>query len=125
MKSNKFWILIIAALFLLACIGTAAVYLFTDTGNTVCIYQHGTLVDTIHLDTVTTPYSFTMETENDGYNVIKVEPGRICVSEASCPDHVCINTGWLSDGIVPIVCLPNELVIQIEGADSALDGAAQ
>lgn len=37
--------------------------------------------------------------------------------EADCPDHTCINSGWLED--LPIVCLPNKLVIEFADADSA------
>ena len=49
-----------------------------------------------------------------GKNTILVEPGRICVTEAECPDHVCIQMGWLSsEHPTPIVCLPNEVVIML------------
>lgn len=40
--------------------------------------------------------------------------------EAECPDHTCINMGWL-DSAAPIVCLPNRLVIRFAGADDNLD----
>ena len=49
-----------------------------------------------------------------GTNRIVVEPGRICVSEANCPDGICISQGWLSDQDVPIVCLPHRLIIKIK-----------
>lgn len=126
MKSTKFWVISIAVFMLLSVISAAAVFFFYGSGNTASIYHNGQLIDTIHLDTVTTPYSFIVHSENHHYNVITVEKGRICVSEASCPDHVCVNTGWISDGAIPIVCLPNELVIQIE-ADSSnqVDAAVQ
>jgi hypothetical protein len=59
-----------------------------------------------------------------GENEITAEPGRICVSHASCPDQVCVNMGWRSDGGFPIVCLPNKLVIEIESAadENPIDG---
>lgn len=126
MRRNIFWIILIAALFLISAIASIAIYVFHGSGNTVSIYQNGSIIEKIHLDTVTTPYEFTVETGEGGYNTIKVEQGRVCVSDASCPDHVCINTGWISDGVIPIVCLPNELVIQVDSKeDSALDGASQ
>lgn len=125
MKSTKFWVILIAAVLVLSAAASIFVYLYHGSGNVVAVYHHGELVDRIHLDTVTSPYSFTIGTE-DQYNVVTVEQGRICVSEASCPDHVCINTGWLSDGAVPIVCLPNELVIQLEGAaEESVDSIVQ
>ena len=50
-----------------------------------------------------------------------VEGGRVRVSQADCPDQVCVNQGWISDGTVPIVCLPNQLIVQIEGGGNQLD----
>lgn len=114
MKRTKFWILLIASILLLSIAASVFVFHSHISGGVVGIYHHGELVKKIHLDTVTTPYSFTIE-ESEHYNVVTVERGRICVSEASCPDHVCVNTGWISDGAIPIVCLPNELVIKVEG----------
>ena len=126
MKKTKFWAIIISALFVISCIGASAVFLYHGTGNVVSVYHQGNLVKTIHLDTVTTPYSFTVESNHGNFNVITVEQGRICISEASCPDHVCIKTGWISNGAIPIVCLPNELVIQVESSDlNKVDSAVQ
>lgn len=125
MKSTRFWVILIAAVLALSVAASIFVYLYHGSGNVVAVYHHGELVERIHLDTVTTPYSFTVGNEEQ-YNVVTVEQGRICVSEATCPDHVCIHTGWLSDGAVPIVCLPNELVIQLEGtAEDSVDRIIQ
>jgi len=126
MKSTKFWVAVISICLLISTAAAAVIFLFWDGGATACVYQSGKLIDKIRLDTVTTPYSFTVDSENGNYNVIRVEQGRICVTDASCPDHVCINTGWISDSVIPIVCLPNELVIQIESDSSDnVDAAAQ
>ena len=56
-------------------------------------------------------------------NTITAQPGRIRVESADCPDQVCVDQGWISDGTVPVVCLPNRLVIQIEGGGDGLDSA--
>ena len=55
------------------------------------------------------------------HNTVVVEGGRVRVSQADCPDQVCVNQGWISDGTVPIVCLPNQLIVQIEGGGNQLD----
>ena len=71
--------------------------------------------------TVTT---FTVEGPGGFPNTIEVEHGRIRVREAGCPDQVCVGQGYISDGTVPIVCLPNKLVIEITGGGDSLDAAA-
>ncbi|MCC8098111.1 MAG: NusG domain II-containing protein [Eubacterium sp.] len=88
------------------------------------IYSDGELVKTIELENVSEGYEFTVECE-EGENVIRVENGKICVASASCPDKVCVNQGWISNGVTPIVCLPNKLVIEIEGAEAEADAAAR
>ena len=61
----------------------------------------------------------------DGYrNVVAVERGRIRVTEANCPDQVCVRQGWISDSATPIVCLPHGLVIELAGVEDGPDGAA-
>ena len=67
----------------------------------------------VDLGAVTEPYEFTVETEW-GWNTVRVEPGAICVTDADCPGHDCVQQGAISNGMIPIVCLPHRLVIQIE-----------
>ena len=83
----------------------------------------GEVVREIPLDEVEEGYSFTVES-GAGTNTILVEPGRIRVSEADCPDQVCVNQGFISDGTVPVVCLPHKLMIEIVGGGSQFDAAA-
>lgn len=99
---------------LLASIG-ALWYLNTheQTGTIAEIYQNGELIKTINLDMVTEDYTFTVEGENGVYNVIEVHHGEIGIQEASCPDGLCINMGFIHSSALPITCLPNKLVIKI------------
>lgn len=63
---------------------------------------------------------FTVDCET-GYNVIAVKNGEICISSADCPDKVCVRTGAISNGAVPIVCLPHRLEIKIVSGSSEID----
>lgn len=54
-----------------------------------------------------------IEYESGGYNIVEIKDGTIRISEADCPDKICVNTGILKAG-VPIVCLPHHLVIKGE-----------
>lgn len=44
-------------------------------------------------------------------NQIEIKDHQIHMLEAECPDKTCVHMGWLDSGL-PIVCLPNHLVIQ-------------
>ncbi len=48
------------------------------------------------------------------YNRIVVKDGSVFVSEASCPDKVCVHTGKVNEPGDSIVCLPHRLVVHIE-----------
>lgn len=105
----------------------AAVWLIllnVKTGSHIAkIYSNGQLVREIDLELVTEPYQFIIESET-GSNTVYVEKGAISVTDADCPDKVCIKTGSISGGITPIICVPNRLEIRIE-AETDLDGVAR
>lgn len=114
-------------LLLLGAVAASAAYILLRPGSSpgvrARITRDGAVVEEIDLDQVGEGYSFVLEDES-GRNTVRVEQGRICISEADCPDQVCVNQGWISDGTVPIVCLPHKLMIQIIGGGGGLDGAA-
>ena len=51
------------------------------------------------------------------------ENGAIWFESSDCPDQICVHQGWISDGSEPIVCLPNQVIIQITGGGSQVDAA--
>lgn len=115
MKKEKLWLIIIAILLGVSIIASLFIQTIHQEGKIAEIYQEGKLVKTINLDTVKKAYTFTLEDEHGGHNTILVEPGAISIQEADCPDQICVHQGKISDGIKPIVCLPHELVIKING----------
>ena len=88
---------------------------FGAEGLELTVYLDGELVRTIDLSQVEEGYTFSVDS-SAGTNTIQVEPGRIRVSRADCPDQVCVGQGWISTSAAPIVCLPHRLVIQIGSA---------
>lgn len=58
--------------------------------------------------------TFDIKTKN-GFNRIKIHDGGIEISEANCPDKVCVNTGFITKPSQSIVCIPNRVQIKISG----------
>ncbi len=56
---------------------------------------------------------------NNGSNLLIVENGEAWVSEANCPDKICMGMGKISRNGEFIACLPNRLIIVIEGGESS------
>ena len=113
MLKTRTWIIVIAAA-VLALIALSVLLLTArGEGTVVQVIQDGTVLREIDLSRVKEPYSFNVEAPDGGSNRIEVEPGRIRVADADCPDKICISQGWLSDQSVPIVCLPHRLIIKL------------
>lgn len=81
-------------------------------------YPYGTQIEIVQNGKVLQRFDL-MQTENQiieveyegRINQIEIQDGKIRMLAANCPDNTCVRMGWL-DLAVPIVCLPNHLVIQ-------------
>ena len=114
MSRNKVLVVIAAAIFIGAAVW-CTVILLKPKSKYVNITQDGKLLYALDL-TKEKDRTITVEYE-DRKNTIEIKDGRIRMLEADCPDHICMETGWLED--VPIVCLPNRLVIEFaDGIDN-------
>lgn len=50
----------------------------------------------------------------DGYNIVKIHDYGVEITEASCPDKVCVKSGFITKSSESIVCLPNKVNIKIK-----------
>ena len=58
-------------------------------------------------------------TFKDGsYNTLSIKDGKVSVSDASCPDQICVKHLPIHYSKESIVCLPNKLVIDIKGGQN-------
>lgn len=117
-------ILILGITVLLCIFALSAAYKKSGHSSVALLYQNGTLIQTIPLYRVTSPYTLRIENDHGGVNVVEVRPGSIGIIEANCPDHICMDMGFRSHSALPITCLPNQLVIvfsEEDGADASLD----
>ena len=76
-----------------------------------CIYQNGVLLKEIDFSSVKEPYSFRLVSSDGGYNEITVSAGGIAVTDADCPDRLCVLFSKNNTGRLPIICLPHKLAI--------------
>ncbi len=112
----------LALLLLLAAASAAFLLLRPGTPGTVAVVTlDGEVVREIDLSALKEPVTFTVEGPEGLHNVITAEPGRIRVDSANCPDQICVHQGWISDDLVPIVCLPNRMIIELRGEGAQVD----
>ena len=55
---------------------------------------------------------------NGGSNILVIENGEAWLSEANCPDHLCVKMGKIRYNGQAITCLPNRLTVTVEGGES-------
>lgn len=108
---------VLAVIFTAALAASFFILRGNDGKKTAFIYQNGTLLYEIDLSAVTEIYTIKVENETGGFNVIEVRPNEIGIVEASCPDKVCMGMGFISSNALPVTCLPNKLIIRVEGKD--------
>lgn len=117
-------IILAVAIILIAAAGLLLFVMNRETGSTVSVKIDGK-------QTASYPLSENIEVpiitgENDEHiNILTIKDGKASISEADCPDKICVKTRPVSFVGETVVCLPHKLVIEItnDNADSGLDVA--
>ncbi|MEW6410739.1 MAG: NusG domain II-containing protein [Nitrospirota bacterium] len=52
---------------------------------------------------------------NNGKNVIEIKDGRVRMLRATCRDKICVKQGWIKNSGEAIICVPNRVIVRIEG----------
>lgn len=108
MKKKDF-ILIIAILIVIATTFGINYFVNTKSGDNIEIYVDNKLYKTYSIDDED---EIKIESQ-EGYNIIKIHDHGVEMSEASCPDKVCVHAGFITKPSESIVCLPNKVHIKI------------
>lgn len=52
----------------------------------------------------------------DSHNTVRIQNGKAAVTKSDCPDKRCVKQGFSSH--LPIICLPNDLVVEIKNDEN-------
>lgn len=58
---------------------------------------------------------------NGGTNILRIADGKAFLTDADCPDHLCVNQGKISKSGQTITCLPNRLTVTVYSVDDSDD----
>lgn len=96
--------------------------LMTEDRSYVIVSVDGETVDTLDLsEDLIKVY----DTEY-GHNVLEIHNGKAYISEADCPDHVCMLTREAEMNGDAVICLPNHFALEISSGKGVLvDGVSQ
>ena len=105
--------------------GIAAGFYLThqDTGASVEVTVDGAIYGTYPLDV---DKEIPIQKDGKTTNLLVIKDGKADVTEADCPDKLCVHQKAISKTNETIVCLPNKVVGQVIGAgESELDSIAR
>jgi hypothetical protein len=78
------------------------------------ITQDNKVIKKIQLTENKRTYQFVIHSGDGDEDTVEVQKSRIRVKSATCPDQVCVLTGFIDQPGETIVCLPYHLVIEIQ-----------
>lgn len=113
-KRRRMDFILIAVVMLIALISAVIVYLTHNKGDMAVIKVDGNIVSELSLSDNTT---ITIEGYQGGSNTVSIIDGKAYVSEADCPDEICVKTGGISRAGETIVCLPHRVVVEIKSSN--------
>ena len=58
---------------------------------------------------------------NGGTNVLEIRDGQARMTEADCPNHLCVKQGPVRYSGQSIVCLPNKVTVTLTGGKGTYD----
>ncbi len=116
---TKYWIILLALVLVLS-LGLSFWLLRPKAPEkTVTVVQDGIVTQVLDLSK---NQILELTGANGGTNTVEIQDGKVAVTHASCPDHICMAMGWCDSGL-PIACLPNGLILSF-ASDSGTDAAA-
>ena len=113
-KRRRMDFILIAVVMFIALISAVIVYLTHNKGDMAVIKVDGNIVSELSLSDNTT---ITIEGYQGGSNTVSIIDGKAYVSEADCPDEICVKTGGISRAGETIVCLPHRVVVEIKSCN--------
>ena len=108
MKKKDFILIFVVLIVIVSTFGINY-FVNTKSGENIEIYVDIKLYKTYSIDD---EEKLKIESE-DGYNIVKIHDHGVEIIEASCPDKVCVNSGFITKPSESIVCLPNKVHIKI------------
>ncbi len=114
-------LILIAALLLIALAMGAWLYLTRERGARAVVYVDGRAAASYPLDEDRT---VRLDNPNGSFNLLVIRDGAADVTDAGCPDKICVMMHPIRYDGESIICLPNRTEIRIEGGEaSGVDAA--
>lgn len=94
-------------------------------GSYAVIKVDGNVIKTLDLNSGET--TIEVNGYQGGVNKVVINDGKVSMTEADCPDELCVKTDKISRVGETIVCLPHRVVVEIKGSqdDDSIDSVVR
>ena len=82
-----------------------------NSGPAAVVQYNGEIIHRLPLNRET---SVVVGDRDGDYNIVTVKDGKVSVTEANCPDQICVYIGQISTVEEVIACLPHGMIVYIE-----------
>lgn len=116
---KKWDIILVGVLLLLSCLPVAIFSLNRETAsqNTVAVITvDGQVYKEIPLSEHSGTDEFPVVTADGGHNLIVAREQSIGITEADCPDKICVHEGFISRPGESVICLPHKVMVEVKAA---------
>ena len=116
-------LILVAVILIIALLWVIFITFTKVEGAEAVITVHGKIYKTLPLNEDTT---VTVEDESGHHNVVAIKDGKVTMTEANCPDILCVKQGSIHYNHESIVCLPHKVVVEIQaGEENNVDAIAK
>lgn len=107
-------VVLIIIILLISIIAFGIVLLTKEEGATVVIKVNGDVYQTVPLNEDRT---IIIGDETSDYNIVEIKNSYVTMTEANCPDKICVKHNRIHYSHESIVCLPHKVVVEIQGGE--------
>lgn len=102
-------IVVVIILLIIIAVGIFFFYYNKHSGSRVSVKVGGEVIAELELSE---PTEYKIDTIY-GSNILIIEDGKAYISEADCPDKICVGQGSIEKKGDSIICLPHKLIIEV------------
>ena len=114
MKKTDFILIIILLLIL---IPIALLFLNNKKGERALVKSDGEVIDVLNLEN-----DGLYEYKNSfGFNCVEVKSGKVRVYDADCPNHDCVNKGFIDKNNESVIYLPHRFEVIVQSSKDDYD----
>ena len=113
-------IILAAAILIIAVVGLLFVNVTKESGSSIVVKIDGVEKFKYSLSENITQEIITGD-KNEYTNTLVIKDGKACVSNANCPDGICVEHRGISYVGETIVCLPHKVVVEVQKEETNQD----